>query len=68
MKQLLKQGKYWFIISIFIMLFSCRSRQEQPKTEPEPTKTEVKENPKPGMEAQTDSLKRVLDEKRKQRN
>ncbi len=60
----LKAGKLLFIISLWMVTDACRSRQEQPKTDQQ---EEVKEHPKPGTEAQTDSLKRVLDEKRKAR-
>lgn len=61
---LLKAGKLLFIISIWLFADACRMRQEQPKTDQPEV---VKEQPKPGTEAQTDSLKRVLDEKRKTR-
>lgn len=55
--------KLWFITSIVVLVYvSCKSKEKLASKEPEPR---VLEHPKPAMEQQTDSLKKVLDEQRR---
>jgi uncharacterized protein YcfL len=55
--------KLWFTISALLFIYiGCKSKQKSVLKE---DKSEVMEHPKPAMEQQTDSLKRVLDEQRR---
>lgn len=56
--------KLWCITSIVLVLVyvSCKSKE---KLAPKVTEPTIVEHPKPAMEQQTDSLKRVLDEQRR---
>ncbi|MES2560643.1 MAG: hypothetical protein V4590_12940 [Bacteroidota bacterium] len=55
--------KLWFITSVIILVcVSCKSKEKSAGKEPEPRGIE---QPKPVMEPQTDSLKKVLDEQRR---
>lgn len=55
--------KLWYITSILVLVYvGCRSKEKSATKDTEPA---VVEQPKPVMESQTDSLKRVLDEQRR---
>lgn len=52
----------WLPVSLLLMI-NCSTPSKQNNNLPS-KKNEVNENPRPVMEPQTDSLKKVLDEKR----
>ena len=52
-------------LAVFFLMMNCSSSSKKKNISGE---KEVKEQPRPGMEPQVDSLKKVLDEKRKNRN
>ncbi|MES2778418.1 MAG: hypothetical protein V4651_00840 [Bacteroidota bacterium] len=55
----------WLATSVAIAIsIACKSKEKSKVKDPEPA---VMEHPKPVMESQTDSLKKVLDEKRRLR-
>lgn len=57
--------KWLLVISLIALLANCKSNEKQPVKESTPQYTG--EQPKPGTEPQTDSLKKSLDEQRKTR-
>lgn len=55
--------KLWFTISALLFIYiGCKSKQKPAIKEDQSAEME---HPKPAMEQQTDSLKRVLDEQRR---
>lgn len=58
--------KWLLVISSITLLSNCKSNEKQPSKDTVPQYTG--EQPKPGTEYQTDSLKKSLDEQRKTRN
>jgi hypothetical protein len=66
MDKKLNLKKLWWLISIIIAVMACRSNT--PAVDEKKQGTEVTEHPRPVSDPNLDSLKNVLEEKRRQRN
>jgi|GEM_PF-3340329 hypothetical protein len=67
MDKKLNPGKLWWLISACAFVFACRSHSSQDEDKNKKPQENI-EQPRPLSDPQIDSLKNVIEEKRRQRN